>query len=452
MRAILVALAVFAPAATAFAGGLELDVVGTRALGRAGAMIVGADGATALAVNPAGMARRDSPRFQLGAALVDSDVEYTSPVAGSPAISNRAGPTSAPQLGFQTGLGSVIVGVAYIELGDLARSLPAPAFDQPAGDVGRLFPHRYAGLALRHQRQALMVGAAIRITEWLGVGVAGTAARVELSETRHVWAGFDGRDPIGVADRDLRLELSGTDSFVPGSTVSALIAPPRLPLELAVSTSLSAATDIDGDARLSSTSRAQFPQPRSFGATARAELAGTAVVRAGVRYLGERVIAEASGELSYYLGSGGNPRWDTANLEVIDESTAEGELTQLSSLVTQRDHGAVRGSVEVDVVGGFLWLTSGYAYRTAAGAERLLAPGFADLDSHTVAVGVEGTWQGTTLSIGYARTMSRTVTVDPADSGVEMVNPFDAGTLMVGGGTYDVATDAFALTLEVAWE
>lgn len=437
---------------TARAGGLELDIVGTRSLGRAGAMIVGADGSSALAVNPAGMARRESPRFQLGAAVIDSDIEFGAPVDGSPTINNRAGPTTVPELGAQVALGPLIVGAAYLELGDLARTLPAPAQDQPAADVGRLFPHRYAGLSLRHQKQAVMIGAAVRVTDWLGIGVAGAAGRVDLSEVRHVWAGFDGIDPIGNAERDLRLELSGTDAFVPGYTASALIAPPQIPVELAVSTSLFAAAELEGDAVLAPTSNEQFPAAQSGGATARAKLASTAIVRAGLRYLGERLIAEASGELSYFLGSGDNPTWQTTNLRAIDETLAEGELSSLTSLVTQRDHGAVRGSVEVDAVGGFLWLTGGYAYRTSTGSKNRLAPGFADLDSHTVAVGVEGTWEGTTLTVGYARTMARAVSVDAADSGVSMVNPFDAGTIQVGGGTYDLASDAFALSVELSFE
>ena len=66
--------------------------------------------------------------------------------------------------------------------------------------------------------------------------------------------------------------------------------------------------------------------------------------------------------------------------------------------------------------------------------------------------GVEGTWEGTTLSVGYARTMAEAVVVDPADSDVSIINPFDAGTIQVGGGTYDMASDAFALTVELAFD
>jgi hypothetical protein len=103
-------------------------------------------------------------------------------------------------------------------------------------------------------------------------------------------------------------------------------------------------------------------------------------------------------------------------------------------------------------VSGFLWITTGYAYRTASSSQANLAPGFADLDGHILAVGAEGHWEGTTVTLGYARMLGLAADVDASESRVAMVNPFDAGTGPASPGRYDTASDSFGIALDVAWE
>ncbi len=440
-----------AASASARAGGPEPASLCPRGLGRAGAVVVSADGTDALVLNPAGLARREGARVQLGATLVDSDVSYDSLDPDAPTISSRASPTAAPQIGFQLALGSVVVGAAYVELADVVRTLPSPSFDQPANDVARLFPHRYAALSARHARSAVIAGAAFRATDWLGVGASGGFERASLEETRHVWAGFDGRDPLGSAERDLALALSASDPFVPVASAGVLVAPPQVPLELAISGSYAAPAHAEGDARLTSTRTAEFPRPPAEAAAARLRLSPTVTVRTGARYLGDRLTIEVAGELSYFLDSN-VPRWRTDGLTVTDESTAQGDLVQLDSLAPQRDHAALRAAVDVEVVTGFVWLTAGYAYRTASAASSRLSVGFADLDTHLVAAGAEGRWGETTLTVGYARALSAAVRVNESESAIPMVNPFAAGSAPAAAGRYDTAADLLGLSVEIAWE
>ena len=444
-----------ATAGSARAGGLDFDLVGARAIGRAGTTTVSGDGGSALVVNPAGIARSTSLRVQVGMSLHDDDASYRAPdadVANSPTVADRAAPALAPNIAVQGAIGQVVVGAAFLELGHLDRLLPAPAFGQTDADVDRLFPHRYGGLELRYRRRAVVVGAALRVGEWLGVGVSLGAADVELGERRRVWAGFASRDELAFPTRDLDLSLSADDNLVPFATAGALAAPPSLPIELGVAASWSDDASMTGAAALGRTFDRPFPLPVGAAPEARVGVGMPASVRAGARYLGNHFLVEVGAELTWFSDAGKLPTWRTSGLGVRDETGAEQPVGQVTSLVALRDHTALRGALDVEVVSGLLWLTAGYARSSGATGRSHVSAAFGDIAAHTVSLGAEGTWNQITFALGVARRLSPSVDIAPDDSDVLVENPFDAGTARVGGGRHRRAHDAVGLTMEIAWE
>src|SRR5688572_18561622 len=111
-----IALALILVGRGAWAGGLDFDLVGARAIGRAGATMVSGDGGTALVVNPAGLARSTHLCLQLGVTLHDDDGSFRAPDPidpddpGPPTVADRASPALAPSVSVHGALGSVVVG------------------------------------------------------------------------------------------------------------------------------------------------------------------------------------------------------------------------------------------------------------------------------------------------------------------------------------------------------
>ncbi len=439
-------------ASNATADGLDLDVWGARSIARAGTTVVSEDGGPALLLNPAGLVRRTQLRMQVGMAFHDDDPTYrASNNLGSPDIKNRAPALVTPSIAVQGSLGPLVLGAGYIERGDLQRTFTAPEFDQPADQIQRLFPHRYAGTNLRYQHHSLSAGAAIRANSWLGVGVSVQLDQFNLVETRYIWAGFEGRDGLANPDRDLELSVDGTDNLVPGATVGVLVAPPQLPLEMALSASYTAdAVFDDASALLVSRRSAEFPKPEQLAPTASARLSSPLRIRAGLRYLGDRVTVEANGELGVFPGDHASPIWKLQGVFVRDETTAVAEVATVPSLIDRRSYAGARGAIDVELVSGFIWLSGGYAYRTAASRRAKVTAAFGDFGGHTIAFGAEGQWNGMTLSIGYARFIQRARVV--SNSIVALPNPFDAGTSAIGNGRYSRARDAFGAQLEISWD
>lgn len=435
----------------AHAGGLDFDVAGARGAGRAGAILVSEDGGPALWINPAGMARRDAFRMQLATTIHDSDSRFRAAGAepDTPLVVDRGPARGGLGVAAQGPLGPFIVGAAYLELGDLCRMLPRPQPDQPTDPVLLLFPHRYGGTGLVYRRRAWLAGAAMRARPWLGVGVSAGIAQVRLGEVRHVWAGFAGREPLGDPGRDLVLSLGGSDSAVPMISAGALIAPPPLPIEIALSMSYAAAAELGGAASLTATRSTEFPAPELTNPRGEAVLPGSVVLRAGVRYLGERVLVEAGGDLTLYTGS--SPQWTVSGVSVRDSTGATGVLGQVPSLADMRSHGALRAAADVEAVRGFVWLTAGYAYRTGSSRTAHMTPVHADPGGHIVAVGAESQWGNMVFTIGYSRMLQSAVAVDASRIATMMINPFDGGSQPVGAGTYEGAVDMFGAGLDIAW-
>ena len=432
----------------ASADALDLDIPGARGVGRAGAITVSEDGAASLLLNPAGMARRAQWRTQVGLLVVDSEASYhATHVTDAPVVDSRAPTTRIPQLGLVGPVGPVVIGLAYMETGALSRLLPTPQFNQLPADVSRLYPHRYGGTRLDFRARALLLGVSVRATSWLGVGLTVGASRIELSESRYIWAGFAGRDPLLAPERDLAVTLSGTDAVVPRVGVGVLLAPPHLPLEMAGSLSYSASASLAGQASASPTRQASFPAVLADDATSRLHLAQPLVARTGLRYLGQRLTVELTADL--FIHRKQLPVWSVDGMSFRDESMALGAITSVPALAHERSHSAFRIAGDLEIVPGFLWLSTGYARATGASPGARRSPGFADLGGHTLALGAEAQWNGVTLSVGYARTMARTRS--SSSSHVEVLNPFVAGTADAGMGRYRDARDVVGTTLELSW-
>jgi hypothetical protein len=299
-----------------------------------------------------------------------------------------------------------------------------------------------------------VVGAAIRVGEWLGAGASLGASDVEFGERRRIWAGFAGRDDLGSPTRDLDLTLSARDRMVPFATAGVLIAPPPVPVELGVSLSWSDDAFLDGDAALGRTGDLDFPEPLGQGSapTAELRLAMPASLRAGARYLGDRFLVEIAADLTWYREAGKVPAWRTAGLAVRDDTGQTEAVGEVPSLVALRDHTSLRGAVDFELVAGLLWLAAGYAHSTGATGRAHLSPAFGDTAGHTLSLGAEGTWNQITFALGIARRFSPSVDVADGDSDVQMENPFDAGTASAGAGRHSRAHDAVGLTVEIAWE
>src|SRR4051812_27477724 len=95
LRALAVVIAI---ASVAYADGTVIVGGSPRAIGRAGTGTVGDDGAGALLVNPAAMARRDGKRVQLGFAFVDDGVDWRSDADGAPVVHDQIGSLPVPTI------------------------------------------------------------------------------------------------------------------------------------------------------------------------------------------------------------------------------------------------------------------------------------------------------------------------------------------------------------------
>lgn len=433
---------------------------GARGIGRAGAVMVSDDTGAALLLNPGGLARRTAPRVQLALGFHDRDLDYQAAAMPPwflgnpdepPHIRDQGAPARLPMVAVQGPIGPVVAGLALVESSDWSCALPAPGTEPPldADSIARFFPHRYGGTRLTHRRRLLVAGAAVRARPWLGVGASLWLARVELHEQRHIWAGVPGRDALANPQHDLAVAVTGRDDLVPGMGAGALIAPLRLPVEMALSASYAAGGQVHGTADAWAPASTPLAQVELTAPAARASLPDTLTMRVGLRYLGERVLLETGSEMIVYLGQ--PPVWQIDGVLLLAPLEAPVPLASMPSLLDRRAHAAVRGAADVEIVPGFLWLSGGYAYRTGASYSPRIAPAHADPGGHTLAVGAEANWSGITLTVGYARSLARSISV--TESRVGWIEPRSyGGPQPVGLGTYDSAGDAFGAAVEIAWE
>ncbi|MDQ3300222.1 MAG: hypothetical protein M3619_26885, partial [Myxococcota bacterium] len=138
--------------------------------------------------------------------------------------------------------------------------------------------------------------------------------------------------------------------------------------------------------------------------------------------------------------------WDVSGITVVDRSGVEAGIGSLPSRVSLRTHGAVRGALDVELIGGFLWATTGYAFTVGGVTGPRQSPTFGDLGGHTLAFGLEGTAGGFTLSIGWSRTWS--VSERFRTTALALDNPFGAGDQAVPTGRHDGSIDQIGILVD----
>ncbi len=432
------------------AGGLVVAGGSPRGIGRAGVGTVGDDGGGALLVNPAAMARRDGVRGQLGLALVDDEIAWEPP---SGPIARNQSPSSIVPMGAAIGsIGAWVIGVGATTAVVSDRALRPPGPRKPS-DLGNLFEFRYAGIAGSFRRDVVTAGVARRIGDTLAVGLSVAGARVAVSETRRMWAGFGGRDRLdddrlAPPERDLEVKLSGRDAFVPSLVAGVLIAPEDSALELGASLGWSQRVQIRDAGFEDLRANVRTPgEPVVVRArpSAALDLRAPWAIRAGARYLSDRFVFELGGDLWAVPRSAEAAAWRVYGVSVVDVSGLEAPLGQVPSRLSQRTHGALRSALDVELISGFLWATTGYAYAIGGVAGARQSPTFGDLGGHTLAFGLEAATGGFTVTAGWSRTWS--VTTRPR-SELLLDNPFQAGDRTLPPGAYDGSIDQLGIMID----
>lgn len=433
------------------AGGLVVAGGSPRSIGRAGAGIVGDDGVGALVLNPAGMARREGERAQVGLAFSDDEISWLA-AADAPIARNQSASDFAP---YGAAIGSVDIGGAtwVIGLGAMTssvtdRQLRSPG-DLPPEELENAFEFRYAGIAGAFQRDTVMLGVARRIGDSMAAGVSVGVSRVTISERRSVWAGFDGRDKIGDPELDVETSFAGTDWFAPSIVGGVLVAPSEAPVELAASVTWTQTVEMDGDVGARTASTQMAPSVVASDARSHLRVRQPLTMRAGGRYLGERFVVEVGGDVWIAPRAASAAAWEVEGVRVIDRSGVVTDLRRVPSRLSMHTHGAFRAAVDAQLIGGFLWATGGYAYQTAGVAETRQSPSFGDLGGHTMALGLEGSAGGFTLTLGWSRTWSSARSTDTV---LALDNPFGTGDRIVPRGVYDGSVDQVGILLDAEWE
>ncbi|MEJ7597609.1 MAG: hypothetical protein WKG01_06840 [Kofleriaceae bacterium] len=341
-------------------------------------------------------------------------------------------------------IGSWVIGATVMTSAVQERTLRSPR-DLPPGQLGVSFDFRYTGISGSLRRDTVAIGAARRIGDSFAAGLSLATSRVTMTEVRRMWAGFAGRDPIGGPEQDIEIAFAGEDRFVPSAVAGVLLAPGDGALELAASLAWTHTLTIDADVGAAGT--ASGPTLNQNLASGELRVRQPITARAAGRYVGQRFAVEVGGELSRAPRGAASSVWRVNNLRVIDRSTVSADIARVPSRISMRTHGAVRGAVDVELIGGFLWATAGYAYAMGAVAESRLSPSFGDLGGHTVGVGLETTAGGFTVTLGWSRTWA---SARPGDhSALRLDNPFAAGDRAVPDGVYDGSSDQIGVLIDV---
>jgi long-chain fatty acid transport protein len=193
----------------AVAGGSYIPDVGARALGRAGAFVVGADDLMALHYNPAALTKLKKTSFFVDLALVGGDVTFQR----APGIYRRDGTPVDPDVEFpevenQGGyrpIPAFLIGSSLEALGceecAVAFGLYGPynaAFKYPQDG-----PQRYAVTESGSTQVMITAAFARPISRWLKLGLSGSAVYMGLIQDLMFQA-----NPDGVENRSQDLMLS----------------------------------------------------------------------------------------------------------------------------------------------------------------------------------------------------------------------------------------------------
>lgn len=415
-----------------------------RAIGRAGVGTVGDDSGGALLVNPAALARRDTKRAQVGIAVIDDSIVWQRALDGAPNALDQAGSVALPFVAVEGAIGDWVIGAAAMTSTASQRSFRRPGRIPPESFMSA-FDYRYAGMEGSQRRDTVTLGVARRFGDAIAIGIAIAGSRVALTETRRLWAGFEGRkDVVGDPAHDVEIGMTAEDAFAPSAVAGILIAPPETRIELAASIGWAMTAHAQGDVAANGTVPSVIVQAN--GAGARLDLRQPLTLRTGARWLGERWIAEIDGDLWIFPAAAESATWQLHGLRVVDTSGVGVDLRQLPSRVSSRTHGAVRGALDLELIAGFLWATAGYALTTAGTSTARLSPTFGDLGGHTLALGLETNAGGFTITLGWARTWS--VRRSVPTSRWRLDNPFGAGDAEVPAGSYDGSSDMIGIVID----
>ncbi|HMG57869.1 MAG TPA: hypothetical protein VK601_30415 [Kofleriaceae bacterium] len=410
--------------------------------------MVGDDGGGALLINPAAMARRDTTRTELGGAAVEDTAEWQRATDGVPLSVARAGSRVAPFGAAIVALGDWIVGVGAMTAAVVARSLPHP--NGVAGDtadkLGQAYDYRYTGIAGSFRRDMVALGAAHRLGDSLALGASLGASRIAATEERRIWSSHAGRE-VKTDQSDVDLAMSGTDPLVASAVLGVLYAPGDAPIEIGASLGWTRTVQLDGS--VTAAGIALGPEATTSAPHASLRLNQPLAVRAGGRYVGDRLVAELDGDLWIAPSGSAAAAWQLRGVHVGDGADPAGpgaELERLPSRISQHTHFALRSAIDFAVVPGFLWITGGYAFATGATPDDQLSPSLGDLGGHTLGLGLEATAASVTVTLGWSRTWSPGI---GARSRLLVDSPFVGGNGPVPRGTYYGSNDQAGVLVEV---
>jgi hypothetical protein len=388
----------------------------------------------------------------VGVAVVEDAVHWQSDTEAAPLSSGQAGSRIAPIGAAITPIGRWIIGAGVMTAAVAERALARPGDDDGELDAAYdlRYAYRYAGIAGSYRRDTLAIGAARRIGDSLAVGLSLGASRVSVTEHRRIWAGLEGREAIGNPTRDVDLEFSATDRFATSAVAGVLYAPEDAPIELGASVAWARTVRLDGDA--SAFGNPPIGPTVIYTCSPRASLAvrQPLAVRAGGRYVGDRIVAELDGDLWAAPAAAEAAIWRVSGIHIVDPSSSQSapvevDLGRLPSRISQHTHVALRTAVDVELMPGFLWATAGYAFSNLATPAARLSPSFGDLGGQTLGLGLETTAGGFTVTLGWSRTWSPATR---APTELQLDNPFVAGNGPVAPGTYDGSLDQIGILIE----
>jgi hypothetical protein len=378
-------------------------------------------------------------------AAVEDDVRWQTDVEGAPLSRGQAGTRFMP-LGAAIGAaGGWILGAGIMTAAASARSLARP--DDAAGSASSDFDYRYAGIAGAYRRDTLTIAAARRIGDSLALGLALGASQVRVTEHRRIWAGLT--VPVADSKNDVDLLLTGIDRFAETAVAGLLFAPEGSHIELGASVAWANTVKLTGtvDAKGSppiGPSVVELSTPE-----ASLEIRQPFTLRAGGRYVGDRLVAELGGDLWIAPPAAETAVWSVRGVSIVDPSQVSSDLQQVPSRISQHTHAALRFAVDFELVPGFLWATAGYALSTPGTSASRLSPSFGDLGGHTLGLGLETTAGGFTVTLGWSRTWSPATS---APTALSLDNPFRsvmAPDTTVYEGGYDGSLDQVGILVEV---
>lgn len=404
---------------------------------------MGDDGGGALLINPAAMARRETKRIQLGLAFVDESLAW-SRASTVPIARDQGGSSLAPLAAGVVAFGPWVVG-----LGAMTSAVTRHAFRDPNDvprpeDLGTVFDYRYHGILGAIRRDTVTIGVARRFGDTVAFGVSLGGSRISIAETRRLWAGFVGISVAGDPRRDVELAFDARDNFVPSAVAGVLIVPEEGSLELGASIGWSGRANVNGSVDANGT--LMGPTVRASSADASLAFRPPITARFGVRYLADRFSVELDGDLWIARRDTSSIAWDINGLRIVDPSTVSVDLVGVPSRLSQRNHGAVRVSGDIQLIAGFLWATTGYAYTVGSTTESRLSTSFGDLGGHTMAIGIEGSSSGFTYTLGWSRTWA---TAKSGGDALTLDNPFGAGDANLKRSSFDQTADQLGFLLDI---